>query len=523
MLNALYKPSVTGNQLSKAQPRVACPVCGGLQCLCRPRFFAGQLLTEEDLNRLDTYIIEKNRLHNRYLHGSGTVCGLEVLCHRCKGQLVVKSGYAIGPCGEDIIVYKDDIVDVCALIKKCREKERQDWECEAPYPKTGEDDGCKDMEETWVLAIRYEEKPSRGITALRGGSEASCSPRYNCGDSSGYGCQDDKNNGGSNSDFSRPLKQTPPQCEPTIMCEGYRYEVFRAPDPALDDIGRMQVRFMKCYQEIANAAKMMPSKYTEESTSQLQELCCRTKSFLVDFVKEHPTIDCQLGQYVDGISCPLRITKKKAQAILNDIMMKVQLIYLVYVRHCLCMSLMPPCPDPVDDPRVVLATFTVRKDDCSVIRVCNWTTLRKFVTSFPGLQYWLSWLPFTRQLREVLEKVCCAKLLGAAPERVKTEEATAMKLDNIPSARSSAATGSFGRMLFNMVNDAATPVSAAAIFNAMKGAAAEKGAPSLQEDERDNPLQFLVLSALLQPLVGDILGDRAGMLRRLSSADVTLE
>ena len=35
-----------------ADDRPACPACGGLQCLCRPRFFPGQLLTDEDLNRL---------------------------------------------------------------------------------------------------------------------------------------------------------------------------------------------------------------------------------------------------------------------------------------------------------------------------------------------------------------------------------------------------------------------------------------------------------------------------------------
>jgi len=57
--------------------------CDGLECLCRPRFFAGQLLTDEDLRRLDHYVVAKNRLHNRYLHGTGVVCGLEVVCSAC--------------------------------------------------------------------------------------------------------------------------------------------------------------------------------------------------------------------------------------------------------------------------------------------------------------------------------------------------------------------------------------------------------------------------------------------------------
>jgi hypothetical protein len=54
-----------------------CPDCGGLECYCRPRFFAGQLLTEKELNGLQDYVIAKNKLHNRHLVGAGIVCGLE--------------------------------------------------------------------------------------------------------------------------------------------------------------------------------------------------------------------------------------------------------------------------------------------------------------------------------------------------------------------------------------------------------------------------------------------------------------
>src|SRR5437870_5249242 len=102
---------------SRQKALTVCPVCGGLECLCRPRFFAGQLLTENDLQALDHYIVEKNKLHNRYLHGAGVVCGLEVTCHECKGQVTIHTGYAIDPCGNDIIVCKDVAFDVCAKIR----------------------------------------------------------------------------------------------------------------------------------------------------------------------------------------------------------------------------------------------------------------------------------------------------------------------------------------------------------------------------------------------------------------------
>src|ERR1700754_3762674 len=120
----------------------ACPSCGGLECLCRPRFFAGQLLTDEALNNLEHYIVEKNKLHNRYLHGWGVVCGLEGVCHPCNG-VTGRGRYALSPCGEHIVVCKDVSVDVCSRIAQCCDKQRE-WECE-PFA-SGHDMDCGEMD-----------------------------------------------------------------------------------------------------------------------------------------------------------------------------------------------------------------------------------------------------------------------------------------------------------------------------------------------------------------------------------------
>src|SRR6266849_5409362 len=162
-----------------------CPSCGGLQCLCRPRFFAGQLLTDDDLSLLNNYVVEKNKLHNRYLHGWGVVCGLEVVCAPCD-RVTVRGGYALSPCGEDIIVCKNVTVNVCELINKCKDKERHEWECE-PFP-SGPGQDCVNEEEDWILTVRYDEKGSRGITALKGSSASACCSACSCGGSSGCGC-----------------------------------------------------------------------------------------------------------------------------------------------------------------------------------------------------------------------------------------------------------------------------------------------------------------------------------------------
>jgi hypothetical protein len=71
----------------------------------RPRFFAGQLLTEDDLQALSDYVRDKNRLHNRHFKGDGVVCGLQVTCSPCgDGKVVVHPGHALDCCGNDLVL-----------------------------------------------------------------------------------------------------------------------------------------------------------------------------------------------------------------------------------------------------------------------------------------------------------------------------------------------------------------------------------------------------------------------------------
>jgi hypothetical protein len=103
-------------------------VCCSLDCLVQPRFFCGQLLTDQDLTALLTWTQEKLRLA-RYRHGWGVVCGLDVRCD-CQqaGNIIVGPGYAVSCCGDDIIVCEDTSfslvgacqpeTDPCATLKK---------------------------------------------------------------------------------------------------------------------------------------------------------------------------------------------------------------------------------------------------------------------------------------------------------------------------------------------------------------------------------------------------------------------
>jgi hypothetical protein len=87
----------------------------------RPKFFAGQLLTEDDLSALTAYTIAKDRLHNRHLFGAGVVCGLRVSCDPCGGgAITVNTGYALDCCGNDLVLPCAATLDVNAMIRDLR-------------------------------------------------------------------------------------------------------------------------------------------------------------------------------------------------------------------------------------------------------------------------------------------------------------------------------------------------------------------------------------------------------------------
>ncbi len=97
-----------------------CEECGTPQ-LARNTWFQGKLLTERDLTDEQRYLLGKITRHNRYLHGSGIVCGLEVVEHPnppCRSDyVVVEPGLAIDCCGHEILLTCEETVPLADLIK----------------------------------------------------------------------------------------------------------------------------------------------------------------------------------------------------------------------------------------------------------------------------------------------------------------------------------------------------------------------------------------------------------------------
>lgn len=141
-----------------------CETCG-VTASVRPRFFPGQLLVDGDLQLLTDYSATKDRLHNRFLHGAGVVCGLPVRCHPCGGgKVVVEPGMALDCCGNDIIVPCAVELDVNALIRDLRREQLAGYDCGDPCDDKG---GGKEAEKNlrrYCLYVNYCEELTDPVT-----------------------------------------------------------------------------------------------------------------------------------------------------------------------------------------------------------------------------------------------------------------------------------------------------------------------------------------------------------------------
>lgn len=72
------------------------------QSMERTSFHTGQLLTPEDFNREQNYLLDRQKRHNRILHGFGIASGLRVTVSG--GKVFVEPGFALDCEGNEIAV-----------------------------------------------------------------------------------------------------------------------------------------------------------------------------------------------------------------------------------------------------------------------------------------------------------------------------------------------------------------------------------------------------------------------------------
>jgi hypothetical protein len=546
-------------------PPPVCPSCGGLECLCRPRFFAGQLLSEEDLNRLDHYIQAKNRLHNRYLHGWGVACGLEVVCGVCgpDGRVVIKPGYALSPCGNDIVVCKTETVDVCDLIGRCRPPldDCHDLFAQpAPKPPAGPKNpfvaGAVPEQPTecggtddWVLAICYTEKPSRGVAALRAsvpdpGCGCGCGGSCGCGDGGGSSAHGQHGQNGAcgcgcngqrtsarRKPHQTPTRALPDQCEPTITCEGYRFVVYKVPPKDADQqqCGAAQWRFLCCAARLFRELEGPQGIVTLEAKhAWVIEFRDAVREFLLD----EGVYDCQIAEKLEKIVIPAMshnpVNAAALMSELNKIALALTDLATIGIQKCACAAMLPPCPDPALNDCVPIATITVARSPCRVLRICN-IGARRFLVTMPNIGYWLSWAISGNPLKEYLEKICCTfnpedwKVAeGADFFGPKAEAAVDAVLPKKKKTKKHKKKAALASLLWNAVTNPRTVTPKLLVLGGLQVADAD-GKPFVTDDEMAHPVEFLLFNQVLAPMIRRLLPADFNLNSVGATADTTLE
>jgi hypothetical protein len=416
----------------------ACPSCRGLVASERPRYFAGQLLTEDDLRAEQEYMLAKNRLHNRFLHGWGVVCGLELGCGDCPGFVTVRPGYAIDPCGNDIVLPCRQQLDVLAAIRACQDaRRRRRPDCDPYQPPA--DTSCDDVSEHWCVTLRYGEQQRRPTTALRhgagnGGGDCGGGCGGGCGAGCGGSCGNGNGNGnghnGHNGRNGRNGVSTRPAalgaCEPTRVLETFRLGVARqcedsCPPPTdalrrtflgnvvtcIQVLGeRMSKRLnTKDRQIVLALAFQQPDENFSWSAEEVYEALCRLRQAVREVLEdERLPVHCMRLRDLDATTIP-KPGDETGQQYADRTRQSVEALAALlsdHVRDCICHALMPPCPEDPCDDRVILGCVEVR--DGEIVEVCGWSG-RRYAGSFSALAYWLSIGP---ALAWAICKLCCS-------------------------------------------------------------------------------------------------------------------
>jgi hypothetical protein len=123
----LYSPATHGHAAAAQPCACGCAPCDNecceLECLVRPRFFCGQLLTDSDLSAMVNWSRARFRLA-RQRHGWGVVCGLEVTRDpQNPAGVQLAPGYAIDCCGNDIVACEPSSYSLAKLCPtaECRD------------------------------------------------------------------------------------------------------------------------------------------------------------------------------------------------------------------------------------------------------------------------------------------------------------------------------------------------------------------------------------------------------------------
>jgi len=394
----------------------------------RPRFFNGQMLTDTDLKSGQDYAIEKNKLHNRYLHGWGVVCGLKVKCYPCceghgsSGKVVVEPGYAIDCCGNDLVVCEAQEYDVIKRINQMKKKQKESSSpCESGT--ITEESSCSEEEEKYYLVISYSEEEGKPTSALNAGDPCSIQR-----------CEPTRTKECFQLDLVKFCTLEPTEEENlftrmkkcwTLFSETWKrvinkelnWKVFfslKAEDlkslikeyykvlpvnvhcdvlDRLEEGGTSQTRTIQLGADQATELnKILLSGNYENAVNLLNDVGLTLSDDAIFSQVDETTWTVTDGNY----SYQIRFTQNTngevigATITVNESSLKQLYVILFQLfLDCICQAFLIPSPTCGKDDVVILATITVKNN--KIEKICNLS--RKYVLTANSLKYWLLWIP----------------------------------------------------------------------------------------------------------------------------------
>lgn len=147
----------------------------------RVHYFPRQLITASDMIQEQEYFRERLRRHNRFLHGWGVVCGLEVTASPTQDKpwmVTILPGFALSPQGDEIYVRDPFTVDLAQSYQKaysdCESRLKTYSDCESGLQITNT---AKPERTLFAVVIKYAEcltRPVRVAPTLCGCDETVC-------------------------------------------------------------------------------------------------------------------------------------------------------------------------------------------------------------------------------------------------------------------------------------------------------------------------------------------------------------
>lgn len=343
--------------------------CCDLVCFERPRYFCGHLLTDADLSKEQRYVIEKQKLYHRTLHGDGIVCGLRLTCDpHCKGSILIGEGYAIDDCGHDLVVCESLSFDVIGMLRQ------KGWLIESVPP-----DPCKPKEEQPECNVRQ----CFYVTACYQEEET---------------------------DFTTPFiagcRPSVAECEATRVRESVRFDLLSELPKKQGILGDLPERIKACWKlfregpfakAITDNKDMLTVVLTGKAVpgdhQKYLDLFCLLRGYLLLYLNKHPDLyNCTIEEDIRNIIFPNRpsdtghipgtATHPAAGQNYGNEMKDIycRLLELAYqhVIACILGETVFPCAEPCAASCVVLGTVEVEHG--RVVRVCNCP--RDYVWSF---------------------------------------------------------------------------------------------------------------------------------------------